>query len=151
MSAPFPCQRPAWLKYCTGVPLCNFQQPLSLSCCPILPFPHSPGLESEGFCIWLLCKLLFPLLLGVCQAAEPGSSWPLGSLLPDACNRNHQTVSSSLCLPTHMNSAQPKRTPQRAVHPNATFLFRDTLELKTLWELEKRAKCPQAPCLTPVT
>lgn len=89
---------------------------------------------------------MFPLLLGACQAAAPDSSWPLGSLLPDACNRNHQRVSSSLCLPTHVNSAQPKRTPQRAVHPNATFLFRDTLELKIPRELENRTNYRQAPC-----
>lgn len=80
----------------------------------------------------------------------PGSSWPLGSLLPDACNRNHQKVSSSLCLTTHVNSAQPKCTPQRAVHPNATFLFRDTLELKIPRELENRTKYRQAPCQAPV-
>lgn len=44
----------------------------------------------------------------------------------------------------HVNSAQPKRSPQRAAHPNATFLFRDTLELKVPRELENRTKYRQA-------
>jgi len=94
--------------------------------------------------------LLLPRLLGACQAAVPGRSWPLGSLLPDACNRNHQRVSSSLCLPSGVSSAQPKRTPQRAVHPNATFLFRDALELKIPREMANRTKHKlQAPVTVP--
>lgn len=125
-SAPFPCHSPTRLKYC--LPASPLPPPTaSLSAAARLSPPcHSPGLESKGFCMWLLLTLLFPLLLGACQAAVPGSSGPLGSLLPDACNRNHQRVSSSLCLPARPNSAQPKRTPQRAAHPNATFLFGDT-------------------------
>lgn len=63
----------------------------------------------------------------------------------DLCDRAPATgtsteLSSSRCPAPRPASAQPKRTPQRAAHPNATFLFRDTRELEIPRELENRIK-----------